>query len=166
MPAGCSVPGVAQIAYISALVMCRVSELIGRMAEEPAWPHSIFAYRLQHAQQAVGCHGRFEHRERVSSHGSLGAQCALVYQSAPTVFGGLVGYRPAWAQTVRFCIRALSLAPRVNGWHGVLGRRVFTQRSSLAQHAWPKTAFGKGWLCRRAFLCTVGPACAAGCLLT
>ena len=83
----------------------------------------------------------FKPRERVSSHGSLGAQCALVYQSAPTVFGGLVGYRPAWAQTVRFCIRALSPAPRVDGWHSVLGRRVFTQRSPLAQHALPQSVF-------------------------
>ena len=38
------------------------------------------------------------------------------------------------------------------GWHSVLVRRVFMQRSSLAQHAWPQPAFGQGWLCRRASL--------------
>ena len=142
------------------LVMCRVSGLTWHMPAlaQPACGlarlvHSIFAPLAPTCAAGSWLPRQvFKHRERVSSHGSLGAQCALVYQSAPMVFGGLVGYRPAWAQTVRFCIRALSPAPRVDGWHSVLGRRVFTQRSPLAQHAWPKPAFGKGWLCRRASL--------------
>ena len=68
MPAGCSFPGVAQIAYISALVICRDGELIGHMAERPAWPQSLFAYQLQHAQQPVGCRGRFLSPENASHH--------------------------------------------------------------------------------------------------
>ena len=83
-----------------------------------------------------------------------------------SVVRGLVGYRPAWAQRMRFCIGALSPAPQVDGWVGTVCLCAESSRKDLHLHS----MLGHSLLLARAGfaagrLCTVGPACAAGSLL-
>ena len=135
--------------------------------------------RPQHVQQAVGWHSVLCHGERILSHGSVGAHCALTYCSAAVVqyLHSITPelFSPGVASTLSINFVALlwqlvgKLGTGRRGHRGsvsVSGIIACIMGTWLAQRAWAQCLHTRVLTCTAcaatARLCTIGPIRAAG----